>query len=62
MVRHKTGTWAKDGDVRTTLFHFGELVGLYGFAQFVVADFEVAGFGHHRRVFDACDLAVTPIF
>jgi hypothetical protein len=41
VVRHETGARAEDGDVRAALFHLGELVGLDGFAQFVVADFQV---------------------
>ena len=41
VVGHETGARAEDGDVRAALFHQTQLIGLDGFAQFVVADFQV---------------------
>ena len=62
VVGHEAGAGAEDGDVRPALFHLGQLVGLNRLAQFVVADFQLGHFGHGRRVFDACNLLVAPVF
>ncbi len=62
VVRHEAGAWAEQSDVAAALFHQAQLVGFNRFAQFVVADFQVAHFGHAGRVFDARDLFVAPFF
>jgi hypothetical protein len=62
VVRHEAGAGAEDGDVRAALFHLGQLVGLNALAQFVVADLQFGHFGHGRRIFDACNLLVAPLF
>ena len=62
VVGHEAGAGAEDGQVRAALFHLGQLVGLNGLAQFVVADFQLGHFGHGRGVFDARNLAIAPVF
>ncbi|MCY1169168.1 hypothetical protein D9M73_91870 [compost metagenome] len=62
VVRHETCTRAEDGQVGAALFHEAQLVLLYGLAQLVIADLQVADLGHHRWILDAGDLLVAPGF
>ena len=62
MVRHEAGAGAENCQITAALAHEFELVQLDGFAQLVVADDQFRHFGHAGWVFDASDLAVTPVF
>jgi hypothetical protein len=61
VVRHEAGAGAENRQIATALAHEFELVQLNRLAQFVVADDQFRHLGHAGRVFDAGDLAVTPV-
>src|SRR5215467_7721784 len=61
-MRHEARAWAEDREIRTTLLHQLELVGLDRFAQRVVADDEVCDLRHLRGILDTRDLLVAPFF
>jgi hypothetical protein len=62
VMRHEAGSGAENRQIAATLAHEFELVQLDRFAQLVVADDQFRHFGHAGGVFDAGDLAVTPVF
>jgi hypothetical protein len=62
VVRHEAGARRKQREVAAALLHQAQLVGLDGFAQFVVTDLQVGGSGHQGRVLNAGDLLVAPGF
>jgi hypothetical protein len=62
VVGHEAGTRREDGEVGAALPHLPKLVLLDGLAQLVVADLQFRCLGHQRRILDAGDLAVAPLF
>ncbi|CCD95517.1 hypothetical protein BRAO375_4360016 [Bradyrhizobium sp. ORS 375] len=62
VVGHEARARREHREVAAALLHLLELVALDALAQLVVADLELGGLRHDRRILDARDLPVAPLF
>src|SRR6185369_11210601 len=62
VVRHEARARRKDRQIASALAHFRELIDFDALAQFVVADLELGDARRERRVLEAGDLPVAPVF
>lgn len=62
VMGHEAGARRKNGEIQVAFLHLGQLVGPDAFAQFVVADVQVAGARPFGRITQRRHPPVAPVF